>query len=920
MLLLLFLLVTATTCVFGQVEEFQVHGPMDFHAKAMNTFLEMRRVNPKENMTMDSPFMQLANEHAERRMSKKPDAVFELRKPGNAGVNAENQIEGGGAILQLPSPDGEEGAKDSFLAAAVNSQNQASSGTELILPHEANAKAVKFNEEIGMGAISKTGALPMGGEGEWLDLAESKLKNDASLDYQALLWELGSASAEEAQNELGGLNITLENELLRNLEEWIVAGGGQLHFVKPNISSTGFSLLATENIHEADTVVSMPMKLIMCKQTARNVLIANKGKYLGDQLQKTFDKDELWGMTIFLLHEYYKEMAGKGSKWGPFIRTLRMRFLSTPVLQSLQGTTAAHLSNKWLKGSDKFMWWSVGSDGPCSPTTGICKTKPLEKAGESRFNIHQIRWAYWVVKQNAVKVKQMATGLQFIALIPYYNMMGKKLNGGGGITFGLDGTVSIHAGGVTEEGGAVSLHPGDYADSEFFLRYLSVPEELNANNEIRLKLPGAIPKGSKFHFCMKGSSKERNKDECKASFKSESMFWKSKVLGEWRQTMGLPPRLQELRMWATRLHLYGGKEEMDLLSNANQAIAGLPLPVDQMPAEEQLMLLGIARDVNEAAELTAPKRKEGGAGGHGVTDVMLSSNTNSDGLPAERPPPQLYSAPDPEEDPEARRGMENLAMLALQAQNTLSAGADVLNVTKFVLNQTRDFFMHGVLPQAGLDELDLFLLKKIGMLAHCGFENDMKITTGNVTDELMCAMRVHLMNESEIHVFCPKDARVWEENCMNVEFMNFTAISENNERNVVTALRSSIFSLLASYPTTRQEDQEIIDDYLKGKSTEGIDDDSALGAIAYSAVQLRAREKDILLSALDFLDGHEKAIENGTVPFQLELKAEERVAADLAAEEHKKYVAEIQRRSLITPELAFLEVDMGADHPKVNLT
>ena len=56
--------------------------------------------------------------------------------------------------------------------------------------------------------------------------------------------------------------------------------------------------------------------------------------------------------------------------------------------------------------------------------------------------------------------------------------------------------------------------------------------------------------------------------------------------------MNLPPRMQELRMWATRLHLYGGKEEMALLSAANQMIAGLPIPVDQMPAEEQMMLLG----------------------------------------------------------------------------------------------------------------------------------------------------------------------------------------------------------------------------------------------------------------------------------------------------------------------------------------
>jgi hypothetical protein len=228
------------------------------------------------------------------------------------------------------------------------------------------------------------------------------------------------------------------------------------------------------------------------------------------------------------------------------------------------------------------------------------------------------------------------------------------------------------------------------------------------------------------------------------------MFWKSKVLGEWRSTMNLPPRLSELRMWATRLHLYGGQDEIRLLSAANHMIAGLPIPVDQMPAEEQLMLMGVASSNEEAA-------------------VMVQGG--------ERPPPQLYSAPDPDEDPEAQRAMENLAFMAVQAQNVFATGNAILNVTKTVLNQTRDFFLHGVLPYAGLDDLDNFILKKIGMLAHCGFENDMLITHRNVSDELMCAMRVHLMNETELDVFCPAEARVWQENCMNVEFMNFTAIS-----------------------------------------------------------------------------------------------------------------------------------------------
>lgn len=48
-------------------------------------------------------------------------------------------------------------------------------------------------------------------------------------------------------------------------------------------------------------------------------------------------------------------------------------------------------------------------------------------------------------------------------------------------------------------------------------------------------------------------------------------------------------------MWATRLHLYGDdEEEQKKISSANQLLAGLPVSTDEIPAEEQLMLLGMA--------------------------------------------------------------------------------------------------------------------------------------------------------------------------------------------------------------------------------------------------------------------------------------------------------------------------------------
>ena len=281
-------------------------------------------------------------------------------------------------------------------------------------------------------------------------------------------------------------------------------------------------------------------------------------------------------------------------------------------------------------GADDFSWWSTGSDGPCSPTTGICNTKPNERFGDHRFNAHQLRWAFFVVKQNAVRIKHIATGLEFLALIPFHNMIdhdmpphipvpsnphkqneeemnidgsGSRSNGSGsrsssddennnkydyymqnicrliesdsgsssssmglfdtldsntnsmessihgGVAFELDGSITIRTAHEVPIGGFITLIPENISDTEFFMRYLTLPCHFNPHNEVKMALPGAIPKGSKFHYCMKGTTEERNRDECRTTFKSESMFWKSKVLGEWREAMNLPPRLQELRMW-----------------------------------------------------------------------------------------------------------------------------------------------------------------------------------------------------------------------------------------------------------------------------------------------------------------------------------------------------------------------------------
>ena len=515
-----------------------------------------------------------------------------------------------------------------------------------------------------------------------------------------------------------------------------------------------------------------------------------------------------------------------------------------------------------------------------------------------RFEEHQMRWAYWVVKQNAVKVYHASTGKEFLALVPFFNMMEKRVGkvrddagrGGGGVIFDMDGSVTINAAHDHEEGEVVTVHPGNYTDHEFYLSFLSSPKNENGYNHLSMALPGAMPEGSEYHICLKMADDEK-KTRGKCKRESSDLMWKMKTLSEWRKAMNLPPRLGELSQWANRLNLYGDDDdEKEKISAANQLLAGLPVSTDDIPAEDQLMLLGIAETNEEAMQMVVGKREE--------TNYV----------------PQLYPAPDPEEDPEAQRAMENLATLAAQVQQVVSSGNIGLNATQAVLNKTREFFQYGVMPKGGLDDLDDFLLKKIGMIAHCGTDKDMKITPGNISKELICAMRVHLMNESEIHTFCPADSRVFSENCQNVEFMNYTAISLENELNVIETFRVTLQNLLSAYSTTYEEDEFIL------KEKENIVEDG-YGPVYLGAIRLRMREKQLLISTIQFLDDHYNQTISGNVPFQIEMKRQERIEADRRSAVRAQFVQDVQKRlKEVEKPLAVVPVDLGSELGKLNLT
>lgn len=251
-----------------------------------------------------------------------------------------------------------------------------------------------------------------------------------------------------------------------------------------------------------------------------------------------------------------------------------MRALSTPVLQSLQNTKAIELSKQWFKSASDLRYFSGSIDGPCSPTSEICNTKPLDKFGSNnRFEIHHMRWAYWVVKQNAVRVRHKSTGQNFLALIPFFDMAGKKLSSTGtdGVVFDMDGSISIKTSSSQEDGDLINVHPGNFTDTEFFMRYLYTPKTSNPYNSIKLTLPGVAPHDSTYHMCLKMSEKEHRK-KCRGD-KGSDLQWKIKTLSDWRKQMNLPPRMGELRQWASRLHLYGDDEEEQKKLSANNQVA-----------------------------------------------------------------------------------------------------------------------------------------------------------------------------------------------------------------------------------------------------------------------------------------------------------------------------------------------------------
>lgn len=179
------------------------------------------------------------------------------------------------------------------------------------------------------------------------------------------------------------------------------------------------------------------------------------------------------------------------------------------------------------------------------------------------------------------------------------------------------------------------------------LRFHRVPEhEPNPHNEIVFRLPGA--QGLR-----------------------DWMFdkWRA-TMDEWRRQIHMPPKQSDLWRSAKELNLYGYDDEDEeeeavmiggYSARAQEIINQLPMPVDQVSAEEQLMLLGAAESEEEAQRILGldPTKQAGGEGGA-----------------------LIYSAPEEDENPHAKNAFEDIADATVQLYEAIAAGHSDPSVLK----------------------------------------------------------------------------------------------------------------------------------------------------------------------------------------------------------------------------------------------
>ena len=760
-------------------------------------------------------------------------------------------------MMALPPPPSMNNESTEDEVNQVAELQQSAEGGQLTPAREAFVNSLALVDDVSQGALAASGALPSDTK-EWLPLAKvgkERVTRRPFYNYwdkEDRSWRVATATAEHEQlvnaskyEKARAFPNTKDMELM----EWFKKGGGILSFAEPSgdpkkaRGAAYRTLLATEEISENDLLLEVPLKLTLNQLTVRNIP-TNEGHYLGHYLGGMFGRNQEWGLASLLLYELSK---GNSSRWWPFIRTLDMHVLSKRTLRELRGTFLA----------EKLREWEFEAEVMMKNINKVVEEKDHMGRIKKWSTRKEMRWALWVVRRHSIWVTKVTTGKKIRALVPFANYLRHRRGAGGHISVGLDNKIRVNVGSGGEStdnrgfsvGQELLIDHGPYSDTETMLRYHEVDDTLsdadrNPNNRISVKLPG---------------TKDMN---------AEDIFWEWTSTKEWRRFMKYPPKQSDLWRLANKLQLYGeewDEEEQKAISQANQQVIGaLPFSIEQVPAEEQLMLLGHASTEEEAQLIVY---------GH-----VRDSNRVA----------QLYTAPDPEEDERAAKAMEEMADAMVQLQEAVAAGHTDPSVLE-VINETKAFFLHGVQPKRGLDALDKYMMRKRTMMDECGNATEhwisfcdrsdlggVKTSDKNgqhcVSPHLLCALRVHTMNETEMDIVCPmQKGAFWtsdpeDRKCEGGGFNWTLAVSQENENATIQALRGTLTALLEDYSSSEEQDAPIIDAY---RSTVGsLDEGHLMSLIRFNSVLVRQREKVLLRETISWLD--DRLANLGNVTYQIE--------------------------------------------------
>ena len=758
-----------------------------------------------------SPIRALADKVIKERSAVQPKILGAVLHAALLPAPAQN-------LLSLPPPAQLRLANDTSDLDGELQAAQTGGQTELSRSMEAYVESVALVDEISKGALTGAGALPSDTK-KWLDFASRGKERVMRRPFRNF-WDPQDRTYRIAQNQGEKRAMINASKLLekrrfpnsndQELMEWFEKNGGKMTYLRPDGRSDGTrKLVAEEAVGEEDYVLEVPFQITMNQMSVRNIKVGHTGRYLDEYIGGLFGKNQEWGLAAFLLFEISK---GNRSHWWPMIRTLNMHVMTTSVIKELEGTYVANRIRRWEEEAEdmhKFFEKVVGQKDHMGEVSGTWATRK------------QLRWALWVARRHSIEVRKVTTGKVFKAFVPFANYLKHKRGCGGKSEYALDNTIRIRVS-DHDAGSEVCMQHGEFSDIETMIRHHTVDEtSLNPNNQIIVGLPGA-----------------RGPD-------GDDIFWEWTNMKEWRRAMKLPPKQSDLWRLADKLHLYGeewDEEEQKKIAGRNINLKGLPLPLEQASVEEQLMLLGYAKTEEEAALMA-----------YGKDAKKLGEK------------PELYTALDPEEDERAMKASEEMSDAMMQLQEAVAAAHTDEAVLK-VINQTRDFFLYGIQPVRGLDEVDKLMTRKRTLVEQCGNMTEHYVFHNGVSDYLMCALRVHVMNQSDVETVCPmQDGAFWaeEKKCEGGGFNWTVPISMENENTTISSLVSTMTALQKEYKSTIEEDESLLEL-------------STLPKLMRAAIVVRKREKELIQSVINYLEKRRSQLVNLT--YQIEgVRASERI-------------------------------------------